>query len=188
MTVTTFVLHGTPPDAPQNTCNYGVDLSTSRQHRGKVVEYAFPSLSATINNAVRVRQGRVHEPANRRAKTQKIHSWRELDKLKGLPENWNGYGSEAPNRVAMFNARNILSVLHELGAMLEPKKIVPSAEDGVAIFFENGKRHGLIECTNDDEIGVIVYELGGKSESWPVADDEGSIRDTLDRITAYIDG
>jgi len=187
MTVTEFMF----PNAPPNPYNYGqvdmveVDCSIPGQYNKRKAErYISANLSATIENVARIPQ----EAVPQYAKAQRSHFLAELKKIQGLPENWNGYASEPPNRVAINSAERILITLHEMDTLLEPKEIVPSAEGGVGILFARGKRRGLIECSNDDEMAAIIYEPGGQSDSWSVADYEGGIKETLGHITAYIYG
>lgn len=178
------------PDAPLNLCNYGqmnivgVDCTTRGLRKRKAERYISANISATNENIARTTLKTTREYV----KLGMRHFWEELKKMQGLPENWNGYGSEPPNNVAINSADRILSILHEMDAILEPKEIVPSAEGGVGILFANGNKRGLIECSNDNEIAAIIYEPHSQSDSWLVADYEKGIEETLSRINAYIYG
>ncbi len=113
---------------------------------------------------------------------------RQLDDLRSLPDNWNGYGSAAPNATAFHTVDEILFVLHEMELRLEPKAAAPSAEDGIALLFSEEDKEALIECSNEGEVAAIVYRRGKDSLAWTIGDSRDEIREALQRIDAYIHG
>ncbi|NQU08600.1 MAG: hypothetical protein HQ583_08565 [Candidatus Abyssubacteria bacterium] len=112
----------------------------------------------------------------------------ELGEMGNLSDNWNGYGSEAPNEIALGTAENILHCLQQMEIDLEPDSVVPSAEDGIGIVFSNGNRQALIECSNEDEIVAVTYGKNTETQAWPVPNSTIEIKETLNWINAYING
>lgn len=111
---------------------------------------------------------------------------KKLAELKALPDDWNGYGAVAPNETAIRNAWDIIYLIHEDEVGMEPTNLLPSAEDGVGISFTRGTRRAIIECDNEGEMAAIIYERGKSSEAWPITGSLDDIRQTLDRINAFL--
>jgi hypothetical protein len=183
----------------------GMSYINRRPHRNRVKRYLATNLSATISTAMlgatSIMLGASVIPTTallaartiENAVSKDVVSRRkdfldELESMKQLPRDWNGYASEPPNSIALDRAGRILDILQEMETACEPKEVVPSAEGGVGILFAEGNKRGLIECSNDDEVAAIVYEPGGQSNSWSVANYDGGIKETLSRIDNYIHG
>ncbi len=77
-----------------------------------------------------------------------------VNSLRNLQDDWNSYGSAAPNTKARFWARR---VLHELAHLnFAPLTVTASSDEGVAIFFRSRDKRASIECLNNGEIlGVL---------------------------------
>jgi hypothetical protein len=56
---------------------------------------------------------------------------KQLKSMRNLQNDWNGYGSSAPNSISIRNSQTVLDILHILN--FSPISMVPSAEDGIAI-------------------------------------------------------
>jgi hypothetical protein len=72
----------------------------------------------------------------------------EIEALSSVKDDWNSYGSKAPNQ----NAINMAKVY--IDAIVESKydaKSYPEADGGVGIMFRNGKRYGIVETTNEPD-------------------------------------
>ena len=82
-----------------------------------------------------------------------------LAPLFNLSDNWNGYGSEAPNALSLHNAALFLDLLRFIGAW--PESISASAEGGVALLFVRGNRSLLVEVYNDGGLCHIEYAADG---------------------------
>jgi hypothetical protein len=87
-----------------------------------------------------------------------------LDTLRGLAPNWNSYGSPPPSEVAIDNAKLALRWLQE--KELEPENVHASADGGVAFSFVSETiSRAAIECLNNGETYVLLYDLRGNSET-----------------------
>jgi hypothetical protein len=94
-----------------------------------------------------------------------------LEQISETPENWNSYGSPAPNSLAIANAKPILGALRT--KLLLPERILPSAEGGVAFtFVSETPSRAVIESLNDGERYVLLYDLQGNSKTIEWSTDE----------------
>jgi len=114
------------------------------------------------------------------------HFQDKLYSLRGLPNNWNGYGSAAPNSIAIRYAQDILDILYEND--FSPDEIFPSSEEGVALFLKKGRKHSVIECYNDGNILSIQYEDNGSPKLLDIGSSLNEIREALDSIFGFING
>jgi len=69
---------------------------------------------------------------------------KKLRDLSTLPSNWDSYGAEPPNKVALFWAFEILDVLSRKG--FSPTTVTPSVENGIGISFIYHNKYADIEC------------------------------------------
>lgn len=94
-----------------------------------------------------------------------------LDALRDTAPNWNSYGSPPPSEVAIANAKMILQTLQM--RELEPENVHASGDGGVAFSFVSDTiSRAAIECLNNGESYVLLYDLMGNSETldWAPAD------------------
>jgi hypothetical protein len=110
----------------------------------------------------------------------------QLDRLKNLNDDWNGYGSAAPNYDAISTAQNIIDELREMDFV--PENVASSSEGGVGISFLKGGKRALIECYNDGEIASITFEGEKEPTIWEISNGRLEIRNALDRIYEFING
>jgi hypothetical protein len=111
---------------------------------------------------------------------------KQLKSLRSLQDDWNGYGSSAPNDIALINSQTVLDILHEMN--FPPITIVPSAEDGIAISFANHNNNAVIECYNDGDIWAIKYKINAEPELMEIGDSISEISEGLDRIYTFLYG
>lgn len=107
----------------------------------------------------------------------------ELKAARTVRDDWNGYGSRAPNSTALYWAEEILTCLWELD--LKPAHISPSADDGIALAFVRPGRYADIECFNSGEILGVVSDREEEVNVWEL--EPGDFGDDLRRIRAYLD-
>lgn len=120
-----------------------------------------------------------------------VESWisryyRQLDEFKELQDNWNGYGSEAPNNIALTLSHELGDILHE--REFEPTRVLPSAEEGVGVSFASGEKRAIIECFNDGDVVAVTYEDDGEPRVWEVGSSEVDLREAVDHIYDFIHG
>ena len=108
----------------------------------------------------------------------------QLKSFRSLKDDWNGYGSLAPNNIAIRNSQTVLDILHVLN--YSPSSVLPSAEDGIAISFCNGKKRAIIECYNDGNIAAAIYEIDSEPLVWNVGISEEDIKESVNRIYDFI--
>ena len=108
----------------------------------------------------------------------------QLNSFRNLQNNWNRYGSLAPNSIAIRNSQTVIDNLHILN--LSPSSIAPSAEDGIAISFYKGKKRAIIECYNDGNIAAAMYRINSEPLCWNVGISEEDIKETVNRIYDFI--
>ena len=91
-----------------------------------------------------------------------------LERLRHTPTNWNSYNSPPPAESSVKNAKPVLQALRT--KLLQPDRILPSAEGGVAFtFVSDTASRAVIEALNDGETFVLLYDLSGNSITidWP---------------------
>lgn len=108
---------------------------------------------------------------------------KRLGSLRELASNWNGYGAEAPNEVALEAATLILT---ELGMVnLQPSRILPSAAGGVSICFFQSKKYAELECYNTGESVAIIKNT---KTNWRDVWEVDSPVDAVRKIKNFLDG
>jgi len=110
----------------------------------------------------------------------------QLKSLRNLQDDWNGYGSYAPNSIALINSQTVLDILHKMN--FPPMAIAPSAEDGVAISFAKANKNAIIECYNDGDILAITYKGDEEPELMEIGESISEISEGLDRIYNFLYG
>jgi hypothetical protein len=112
-----------------------------------------PSVRKTIYEIVRSNSGSVFVGHLDRFSNLE----RELAGTENLPANWNSNGSPAPSADAISIARKVLDVLRT--AEVVPRKVMASAEGGVAIVFtSSGDNRAVIESLNDGDLSLLLYD------------------------------
>jgi hypothetical protein len=107
-----------------------------------------------------------------------------IEAMAGLQDGWDTYDAPAPNATARYYASKVLD--HLLKKDLEPARVRPSAEGGVAISFAAfERRYADIECFNSGEILAVTSDRRSEPVVWTVGA-EYSLDATIDRILAFI--
>ena len=107
-----------------------------------------------------------------------------LDGLRDLPANWDSYGAEPPNDVAVSALRRILLQVSQVG--LEPTKIVPSSEGGAAVCFVRADKYADVECFNNCDVLAVTSGDGQDPEAWEVGVESAAVERTLEKIRVQI--
>lgn len=113
-----------------------------------------------------------------------LKSTRKLQELENLPANWDSYGANPPNSIALFWGRESLTVLFEMN--FPPTQITPSVEEGVGICFIRGKKYADIECFNTGEILAVTSDGQGNPNVWEVNPSREELKNSLQRIRVYL--
>lgn len=107
-----------------------------------------------------------------------------LEELSKLPQNWDSYGAEPPNSIALHWGRIALSILKDMN--FSPTSVTASVENGIGISFLNEEKYGDIECFNTGEILAVISNGQGNPDVWTVVNSEEEIKLTLERICVFI--
>ena len=111
-------------------------------------------------------------------------AYKKLSRLVSLENDWDSYGAEAPNRVSIDAARNVLDVLAEVD--FEPTSVDPSAEGGVCLSFRRGNRYGDIECFNSGEILAVTSSGGDDTRVWEIRGFDQHLETALSKIRTFV--
>ena len=111
------------------------------------------------------------------------HIMDRLHYLSQLPDNWDGYGTETPNSTTVTRSGKALSILQTMG--FAPSGIVPSAENGLAIVFQDDARYADIEFFNTGEIFVGMTPPAGEPIVIEIRPEEADITHALERIRLF---
>ena len=111
----------------------------------------------------------------------------EFKKLEKLKPDWNSYGSNPPNELALQNGR--LMILYLLLNGLEPDKISPDAEDGIAIYLCKGRKRVWISCFNSGWMGCCCYFTNEREVSSPIIWEFENLFDNnhIEKIKSYLE-
>ncbi len=178
----TSVAGGSQPTRQKGNIIFIDDFSNEIESASRILFLKVLELSDSCTNCwVDVRGQRIIQT--------KPQSWLQtfqtrLYSMRNLSDNWNGYGSAAPNREAFLNAEDVILVLHQKG--LEPHRISPSAEEGIAFTFVNGRKRAIIECYNNGGISAAVFQKGMKSKVWTSGTSSNDLEETIDLIFTYL--
>lgn len=110
---------------------------------------------------------------------------RKLNEIYKLSDNWDGYGTAAPNTMAFLHAWDVIEVLRNIDFI--PVKLIPSAEEGIGFYFEKENRYGFVECFNDGEIVLAMSDRGGYRRAWQISDSIDEIEESLEILKDFID-
>ena len=106
-------------------------------------------------------------------------NWKELSQLK---RGWDSYNAEPPSQAAITKAKQIAKQL-----TLQPTKITPSAEGGVAITFIKGRRYADIECFNEGSVVAGISSGNGRPACWELnPKDPNAIGWTIRQIRIFL--
>jgi hypothetical protein len=107
-----------------------------------------------------------------------------LDELGKLIRDWDGYGAEAPNSLAVANAELVICELCRVEH--EPDRVVASAEGGIGVYLFRLKKRMLVECFNDGDICALISGSDFEPQAWALDQDDG-LRESLSEILGTLD-
>jgi hypothetical protein len=106
---------------------------------------------------------------------------REIESLSELHDDFNGYGSEAPNDESIKLASQVV-----LSAVtIKPTRVVASAHGGVVIYFVRAGKRADIECLNTGEIVATISENLTLPRVWEIR--AGEIKKTLGILSDFLE-
>lgn len=97
-----------------------------------------------------------------------------LEEAITIQPDWNGYQAPSPDTEAVRAASAFLDALEDNN--LVPTTIVPSAEGGIAIYFNDGGRTAYVEYGNEGDVVLGMYADTGEPQvldvtAWPSSND-----------------
>ena len=110
--------------------------------------------------------------------------YRKLRELSSLSRNWDSYGAEAPNDIALNWTKEILNILSKME--FAPTRITPSVENGVGISFICDNKYADIECFNEGDILAITSDGKGDPEVWEVEANSLGITSAIEKIRVFL--
>jgi hypothetical protein len=160
-------------DKRRHPAIYGEAPSSGQLGSPRIDEIYLKELQGTANsNAVR------REQIYSRLRDQ-------LRRLEKLQRGWDSYDAEAPSGLARVQAEKAMEFLRYLNA--EPVAVLPSADGGVGVCFNNGSRYGQIEFLNDGEAHALLYGGPNGPQAWQIdLADRNALTESWNRISAYL--
>lgn len=125
-------------------------------------------------------------PNRKRIQEPLVSVTERLKSMRNLRNNWDGFGSAAPNAMALRVACDVLLALHE--DALSPTEIGPSVEEGVTVSFVNGDRYAFIEIYNDGDIAVGYFEGDNDPKTYEFDDSLEQIKQASLKVLEFING
>ena len=167
-----FMENKTASNSNQSVSNLNIAFSNSATNESIYKSLSYSELTHEIN-----RQG-----------SEKLDQFSEynekLMQLAQLSKNWDSYGAEPPNKIALNWAKETLIILSELE--LFPIQIGPSVENGVGISFMFGKKYADIECFNEGDILAVTSDRQGNPDVWEVEASTLGIKSAIEKIRVFL--
>jgi hypothetical protein len=89
------------------------------------------------------------------AKTyQELHS--SLDTCATLADNWDSYGAAKPEKHSVEAVGRFLQRL--FAELFMPSRVIPSAEGGVAVYFNGENKTAYLEYRNSGEVILAMFD------------------------------
>ncbi len=102
-----------------------------------------------------------------------------------LQKDWDSYSADAPTPLAINAAERALEILRHLNA--EPAAVLPSADGGVGICFNNGGKYGQLEFLNNGEAHALLYGGVDGPQAWQIdLTEPDAMREAWKRVRAYL--
>ena len=79
-----------------------------------------------------------------------------LDACATLVDNWDSYGAAKPARHSIEAADRFLQKL--FAELFMPSRVVPSAEGGIAVYFNSDNRTAYLEYRNSREVILAMFD------------------------------
>lgn len=113
-----------------------------------------------------------------------VKAHKRLAELASLQKDWDSYEADAPNSASIELTRHIIGQL--AANDFEPSRIDPSAEGGICLSFQRGRRYADVECFNSGELLAVTSLGGDETEVWDVGDIDQGLSGSLDKLRAFL--
>jgi hypothetical protein len=108
-----------------------------------------------------------------------------LLRLHSTKPDWNGLGSAPPTYDAIARAISVLWALR--ATHLQPTRVTPSAEGGVAVTFRKGGRFASVESLNSGEIVLLTSDGTGNPRAWAIDSSDDALRQAAKDLREYFE-
>lgn len=108
----------------------------------------------------------------------------KLIQLKELQEGWDSYGAHAPQPSTIEGAEKVLALLEPFDLLYA--KLIPSAEGGVAVFFNEGTKTAYLEFQNSGDVVLAMYDREGEPQIIELTDTDDDKARGLELIRHYV--
>lgn len=109
----------------------------------------------------------------------------ELDALKVLPNNWDGYGAEKPTAEAIERLTKILTTFVREGLL--PARILASAMGGAGLIFTASDRVVTIQVLNNG-VTTLALKSGSDLSRRSLVQEKKSLRPITRAVKAFLNG
>ena len=172
-----------PPRPPQTI---GVSTAPPRVLTGGFA-VAWTALKHLVTRALLVSSKNAGQRTNlilpsRPGNIKAWHLIHQVEVMRHLEDNWNGYGSQAPNDLAIQLAEHVVL---SSAPKLAPTRVMASAQGGVAIYFVRGRKRGDIECLNTGELTATTCGENAAPLVWELK--AGEIKSAIENITNFLE-
>lgn len=89
--------------------------------------------------------------------------WSVLDRIRDLPQNWDGYGAIAADRALVHGARELLGQFAK--ASVPPPSLAPTPGGGVQAYWECGPRYFEIDVVGPNLAEYFYRDLSQRRET-----------------------
>lgn len=174
-----------------NSLNEGIVLFELTEDFERVYTGFNPNTSsaATSSAATPISNEDFNQAIAQRKIGRNIESWvsvffQQLDNMRDLENNWDGYDSPPPNATALRTAQDVLNILHNTG--FKPSTLSASVEAGITISFYHEKRYAVLECYNDGDVCSATYLSDSPPEVREVGNSVNEIKEVIENMNTFI--
>ncbi len=109
-----------------------------------------------------------------------------LDACFTLQDNWDSYGAAKPGRHAIEATDRFLGRL--FAELFMPNRVIPSAEGGMAVYFNSDKKTAYLEYRNSGEVILAMFDDLSDPIIVELTESDADESRALSLIRAYITG
>jgi hypothetical protein len=109
-----------------------------------------------------------------------------LDACATLTDNWDSYGAAKPARHSIEATDRFLEKL--FAELFMPNRVIPSAEGGMAIYFNSDKRTAYVEYRNSREVILAMFDDHSDPIIVELTENDADESRALSLIRSYITG
>jgi hypothetical protein len=109
-----------------------------------------------------------------------------LDAYATLPDNWDSYGAAKPARHCIEATDRFLERL--FAELFMPNRVIPSAEGGMAVYFNSDKKTAYVEYRNSREVILAMFDDHSDPIIIELTESDADESRALSLIRSYITG